>query len=135
MKNFLKDWKKQKNKQVKVNLKKNNFRWINDEVNIVDNSKFHADFTPDIMIGKKTNEIYSLTNGNRNHFIEFSFKIIYFLKKIRISVDDFDCTLKDFKIEVISPDGERIVQELLQEVDIEITLVLKNLKLIKNVKV
>ena len=30
------------------------------------------------------------------------------MKKIRISVDSWDCTLKDFKIEVISPDGERI---------------------------
>ena len=62
------------NKQVKVNLKKNNFRWINEEVNIVDNSKFGGGYAPDIMIGKQKGD-YSLTDGNRNHFIEFSFKI------------------------------------------------------------
>ena len=76
-------------------------------MNIVDNSKFYSNFTPDVMIGKKLND-YSLTDGNRNHYVEFSFKNIYLLKKIRILVADFDCTLKDFKIEVVSPNGERI---------------------------
>ena len=90
-----------------MNLKKNNFHWINNEVDIVDNSKFCGEYIPDIMIGKKNN-LYSLTDGNRNHYVEFSFKIIYFLKKIRISVDSYECSLKDFQIEVVSPNGERI---------------------------
>ena len=31
-------------------LKKYNFHWINKEVNIVNNSKYYGDFTPDIML-------------------------------------------------------------------------------------
>ena len=42
-------------------------------MNIVDNSKFYQDFTPDIMLNKNQDNPYSLTDGNRNHFIEFSF--------------------------------------------------------------
>ena len=54
------------------------------------------------------NEAYSLTEGNRNHYVEFSFKNIYFLKAIRISVHDYECSLKTFKIEIISSNDSRI---------------------------
>ena len=57
------------------------------------------------MLGKDTYQCYYLTEGNRNHFVEFSFKTIYFLKAIRISVDNFDCSLKNFKVEITSPSG------------------------------
>ena len=97
--------KELENKQI-VNTKRNNFRWINDEVNIVNNSKFHQDFDPEIMIGKK-NKSYSFTDGNRNHFVEFSFNKIYYLKAIRISVHSLECSLKTFQIEIISSYGER----------------------------
>ena len=88
--------------------KRNNFHWISNEVNIADNSKFLSskDCSPQVMIGK-TNGSYSLTDGNRNHFIEFSFNKIYFLKGIRISVANFECSLKTFKVEVISSNNER----------------------------
>ena len=77
-------------------------------MNIIDNSKFYQDFYPNIMLGKIKNQPYSLTDGNRNHFVEFAFKNIYYLKSIRISVDNFDCTLKNFKIEIKSPNDEKI---------------------------
>ena len=95
-------------KKVIVNLKKNNFHWIKEEVNIVDQSKFDKNFPPEVMIGKKK-QLYSLTEGNRNHFVEFSFIKIYYLKSIRIKVNSRECSLKTFKIEVISPNEERNV--------------------------
>ena len=87
-------------------LKKNNFHWINKEVNIVNNSKFYRDFTPDIMLGN-TNQSYALTDGNRNHFVEFSFNKLYYLKSLRIKVTDHECSLKTFKAEIISSDNNR----------------------------
>ena len=56
------------------------------------------------MIGKQSGD-YSLTEGNRNHYIEFSFNNIYFLKSIRISVANYDCTLKDFIVEIVHQMG------------------------------
>ena len=88
-----------------LTFKKNNFRWINNEVNIVNNSKVYDNFYPDILLGKNNSQSYYLSDGNRNHFIEFSFITNYFLKAIRISVDDFDCSLKNFKVEITSPLG------------------------------
>ena len=56
-----------------LTFKKNNFRWINNEVNIVNTSKVHGDYYPDILLGKNNSQPYYLSYGNRNHFIEFSF--------------------------------------------------------------
>ena len=88
-----------------LTFKKNNFRWINNEVNIVNNSKVHGNYYPDILLGKNNSQPYYLSDGNRNHFIEFSFITNYFLKAIRISVADYDCSLKNFKVEITSPLG------------------------------
>ena len=57
------------------------------------------------MLGKNNSQPYYLSYGNRNHFIEFSFITNYFLKAIRISVADYDCSLKNFKVEITSPLG------------------------------
>ena len=88
-----------------LTFKKNNFRWINNEVNIVNTSKVHGNYYPDILLGKNNSQPYYLSDGNRNHFIEFSFITNYFLKAIRISVADYDCSLKNFKVEITSPLG------------------------------
>ena len=56
-----------------LTFKKNNFRWINNEVNIVNTSKVHGNYYPDILLGKNNSQPYYLSDGNRNHFIEFSF--------------------------------------------------------------
>jgi len=90
-----------------LTFKKNNFRWINNEVNIVNNSKVYDTFYPDILLGKNNSQPYYLSEGNRNHFIEFSFITNYFLKAIRISVDSYDCSLKNFKVEITSPLGTK----------------------------
>ena len=90
-----------------LTFKKNNFRWINNEVNIVNNSKVYDNCYPDILLGKNNSQSYYLSDGNRNHFIEFSFITNYFLKAIRISVADYDCSLKNFKVEITSPLGTR----------------------------
>jgi len=88
-----------------LTFKKNNFRWINNEVNIVNTSKVYDNYYPDILLGKNNSHDFYLSDGNRNHYIEFSFITNYFLKAIRISVDDFDCSLKNFKVEITSPLG------------------------------
>ena len=81
--------------------------WINKEVNIVSHSDFITNYPPDIMIEKKEGP-YSLTNGNKNHFVEFEFDNNYFLEAIRIKVErSFDVSLKNFKVETISKNGER----------------------------
>ena len=111
---------KEKNKQIEKKLeeienkmknnkelKKNNFHWINKEVNVVNNSNFYLDFYPDIMLGKNTRCRYSLTDGNRNHFVEFSFIKTYYLKSIRIKVTTDECCLKTFKVEIISSNNLR----------------------------
>ncbi len=121
------------NKSLISHLKKNNFHWINNEVNIVDNSKFYGRHGPNVMIN--SNNEYSLTDGNRNHYVEFSFKTIYYLKSIRISVDIYDCSLKNFRVETISPNGEKINVGTFTKADIKIIQAFKNLILKKNVKV
>ena len=88
-------------------IKQKVFHWINKEVNIISNSDFITNYPPDIMLGKKEGS-YSLTNGNKNHFVEFEFNNNYFLEAIRIKVErSFDVSLKNFKVEIISQTGER----------------------------
>mgnify|MGYP002861468392 CR=1 FL=1 len=75
------------------------FFWINNEVEIVNSSIFCPKYPAETMLGK-TNANYSLTDGDKNHYVEFSFKKDYFLKMIRISVDkQYECNLKNFRIE------------------------------------
>ena len=85
-----------------IKLMKKNFHWISNEVNIVSNSTFVSNFPPEIMIGKDKSKPYSLTEGNKNHYAEFSFERMYFLKTIRIEVDPAECSLKTFKVDVIN---------------------------------
>ena len=107
---------KEKNKEIEMKLqetekksliRKDNFHWINEEVNIINHSKFRPIHTPDIMLGKNNTYEYSLTDGNRNHFIEFSFIKTYFLKSIRIKVANYQCSLKTFSIETIDENKNR----------------------------
>ena len=97
-------------KKIEINnlnqiIKKNNFHWINKEVNIIKHSEFLSGFEPEIMLGKVDYNPYSLTKGNKNHFIEFSFIKMYFLKSIKIKVDRFECSLKTFSVEIIDQNG------------------------------
>ena len=86
-------------------FKKDNFHWINKEVTVTKNSKFVIDFSPEILLGKEKQKSYYLSDGNKNHFIEFSFNKIYYLKKIRIIIGNNDCSLKSFTIDIIDEKG------------------------------
>ena len=103
---LMKKYKEDENKSVEYTTKKNNFRWINDEVDIADSSSYISGFSPDIILGKSSGP-YLCTKGNRNHFIEFSFIKTYFLKSIRIKVDKAECSLKTFSIETIYENKNR----------------------------
>ena len=50
------------------------------------------------MLSKKSNEEYSLFDGANNHFIIIDLGEFFFLKNIKISVDNFDCSLKNFRV-------------------------------------
>ena len=93
------------NKIQKNNYK--NFRWVNESVKIIKKSQNHGNFYPEIILGQNNSQAYYLSEGNSNHFIEFEIcnkKI--FLEKIRIKVDNFDCTLKDFKVSFLNEEEE-----------------------------
>ena len=95
--------------EIKMNLvlKKNNFHWINDEVEITNSSEFRTDFPADIVLNKHPMKPYCLSKGTKNHFIEFSFRRIYYLKSIRISITELECSLKSFKIDIFDLDGKK----------------------------
>ena len=91
---------------IEKNMKKNNyknFHWVNNSVKIINNSPYYDSYTPEIILGKYSSLSYYLSDGNSNHFIEFeiSNKKI-FLEKIRIKVDDYECTIKDFKVSFLN---------------------------------
>ena len=85
----------------------NQFHWINNEVEITNSSKYFSDFSPDILLGKNTKKKIFLSDGNKNHFIEFTFKQIYYLIAIRITVSDFNCSLRNFTIDIIGKNNEK----------------------------
>ena len=112
---------KEKNKNIETKLekmentaitplktKRNNFHWICNEVNVVNSSKFMEGREPEIMLGKSNSGPYSLTEGNRNHFLELSFIKTYFLESIRIKADNYECSIKTFSVELIKENGDRI---------------------------
>ena len=84
-----------------------NFREINKEVNVIENSICYSpDFNLDIMLGKKSTNSYSLFDGSKNHFAIFDFQKKFYLKDILISVKQrFGCVLKNFKVSIKNEDG------------------------------
>ena len=85
-------------KNYKINNEYINFREINKEVNIIENSKVSIDLN--IMLGKSFG-IYSLFEGSNNHFAIFDLQKKFYLKDVLISVkQDNECVLKNFKISI-----------------------------------
>ena len=78
-----------------------NFREINKEVKIIENSIVYPGFDLDIMMERKQNS-YSLFKGqNGNHFTIFDLNKKLYLKEILISVkQNNDCVLKHFKVSI-----------------------------------
>ena len=75
-----------------------NFRIINQSVKVLEHSKEYPAHPLDIMLSKKSNAEYSLFDGANNHFIVVDLGEFFFLKNIKISVDNFDCSLKNFRV-------------------------------------
>jgi len=87
-------------KNYKIKNEYNNFREINKEVNIIENSNANSKYNLDVMLGKKS-DIYSLFEGSNNHFAIFDLKKKLYLKEILISVkQSFGCVLKNFKVSI-----------------------------------
>lgn len=89
----------------KIKMKRfKNIHWISNEVSVIDNSPFHEGFGPDIMLGKAKGSYY-LGEGTINHMVTFDLGKRFFLKEIKLSVYDFECSLKNFKISVLDENG------------------------------
>lgn len=89
----------------KIKMKRfKNIHWISNEVSVIDNTPFHEGFGPDIMLGKAKGSYY-LGEGTINHMVTFDLGKRYFLKEIKLSVHDFECSLKNFKISVQDENG------------------------------
>jgi len=78
----------------------NNLHFISKEVKVVNESITHDGYGTNILLGKE-NGPYFLTEGNKNHYIIFDLGKKYYLKGIKITLHDFECTLKNFKISVM----------------------------------
>ena len=89
---------------VKVERYKN-IHWISTEVKVINNSVFHENFPPDIMLSKVKGQYY-LSEGNSNHFVVFDLGKKFYLKEIKLSVHDFECSLRKFKISVENDYGK-----------------------------
>ena len=94
------------NKEIKSQHIYTNFRIINQSVKIIQNSKEYPTHPLDIMLGKKNNAEYSLFDGRNNHFIVVDLGEFYFLKSIKICVDNFDCSLKNFRVQIKNEIGK-----------------------------
>lgn len=82
-----------------------NFRDINKEVKIIENSQTDSTYTLDVMLEKK-NGSYSLFNSSTNHYSIFDLGKKLYLSDILISVkQQYDCVLKDFKVSIKNEEG------------------------------
>ena len=75
-----------------------NYKYINKEVSVVNHSNIYQDYIIDILLGKSSNQPYTLFNESKNHFLIVDLNKKYYLKSIRIQVSQFDCNLKNFVV-------------------------------------
>lgn len=83
-----------------------NLRTINKEVKILEHSKDYPAHPIEVMLGKNNSVEYTLFDGMNNHFLILDLGEYYFLKKIKILVDNFDCSLKNFKVQIKNEIGK-----------------------------
>lgn len=97
---ILNDLNKELNNNKSQKIFPSNYRIINKEVKILDQSQIYDNFSSDIMFGRATNCQYTLFNGNKNHFLVLDLGKKYFLKSIKIKCycGDAECTPKNVKI-------------------------------------
>ena len=83
-----------------------NFRAINKEVKIVENSTVLPEFPIDIMFERNSSQEYTLFDGSTNHYIIVDLGKMYFLKNILIGITAHDCSLRDFYVLTKNIKGE-----------------------------
>ena len=83
-----------------------NFRAINKEVQVIENSKLLPEFPIDIMFERDSSQEYTLFDGSQDHYIVMDFGKIYYLKSIQIGITAHDCSLKDFYVLTKNRKGE-----------------------------
>ena len=66
------------------------------------------------MLGKSLGD-YSLSEGNRDHYIIFDLGKDYYLKSIRIKVDGYECTIKNFTVSVKEGNGYTFIQKYIRD--------------------
>jgi hypothetical protein len=96
-------------KAAKILKKQNdygNFRAINKEVQVIDQSKILPEFPTDIMFERDNSQEYTLFDGPKNHFIVMDLGKLYYLKSIQIGVTSHDCSLRDFNVLTKNKKGE-----------------------------
>lgn len=76
-----------------------NLHVINKEVTILEHSPFREGYGPEVLLDKKEG-IYYLSEGNVNHYIVFDLGKEYYLKSIQMTIHNFECSVKTFKISV-----------------------------------
>lgn len=76
-----------------------NTYWVSQTVDIIEHSKCVDLYGAEIMLGKSKG-MYTLFDGNKNHFCIFDFKKQVYLSQIEIIVYNFQCTLKNFTVKV-----------------------------------
>ena len=83
-----------------------NFRAINKEVKVIENSKLLPEFPIDIMFERDSSQEYTLFDGSQDHYIVLDLGKIYYLKSIQIGITAHDCSLKDFYVLTKNRKGE-----------------------------
>ena len=83
-----------------------NFRAINKEVKVIDNSKMLPDFPIDIIFERNNKQEYCLFDGANNHYMALDLGKVYFLKNIQIGITQHDCSLKEFIVLIKNKNDE-----------------------------
>ena len=83
-----------------------NFRAINKDVEVIENSKLLPEFPIDIMFERENSQEYTLFDGNKDHYLIVDLGKLYYLKSIQIGITAHDCSLKEFNVLIKNKKGE-----------------------------
>ena len=83
-----------------------NFKYINKEVSVINNSSIHSNYSVDILLGKSSALEYTLFEKSNNHFLIVDLSKKYYLNSIRIQVTSYDCSLKNFVVYIKERDED-----------------------------
>lgn len=81
------------------------FKIISEEVKVIKNSKTYDNYSTEILFGRSSIQFYCLFDGTKNHFLELDLGKYYYLKTIKMKVDNFECINKNFKVSIKNQNG------------------------------